>query len=115
VVRLNSLADKNHQIHEYKLLSVIDEVEEFLLRQKGDISVETLQYNIPYWVQAILRKPGINLRIDDPSQTFYEVQSDRVLPFIGNKAIDSLISLLPDRALWGMFVKNIGDIARQFE
>lgn len=107
MVRLNSLANKNNQIDEYKLLSVIDEVEEFLLRQKGDISVETLQYNIPFWVQAILRKPGISLRIDDPNQIFYEVQSDRVLPFIGNKAIDSLISLLPDRALWGLFVKNL--------
>lgn len=107
MVRLNSFANKNNQIDEYKLLSVIDEVEEFLLRQKGDISVETLQYNIPFWVQAILRKPGINLRIDDPNQTFYGVQPDRVLPFIGNKAIDSLISLLPDRALWGLFVKNL--------
>lgn len=84
VVRLNSLTDKDHQVGEYKLLSVIDEVEEFLLRQRTDISVETLQYNVPFWVQAILRKPGISLRIDSPEQSLYRVEPNMTLPFLGN-------------------------------
>lgn len=114
VVRLNSLTDKDHQISEYKLLSVIDEVEEFLLYQRTDISIEALQYNVPFWVQAILRKPGISLRIDNPEQSLYTVEPDITLPFLGNWVIDSIISLLPDRALWGLFVKNIEDIAYRF-
>ncbi len=114
ISRLN-IFDKNPSMDDiHTLFMIIHHVEEFLHAQKKEISVDTLQYNIPFWVQAILRKPNIGLRVDDPEQVLYEVKPNTPLPFLNNKLLDTLISLFPDRVLWSLFIKNLSDIAHDF-
>ena len=89
ISRLN-VFDKNPSMDDiHTLFMIIHHVEEFLHAQKKEISVDTLQYNIPFWVQAILRKPNIGLRVDDPEQVLYEVKPNTPLPFLNNKLLDT--------------------------
>jgi hypothetical protein len=93
-----------------KILTLIHQTE---ASQNMEITLETLLYNIPFFVQALLRSPTTILRLDDPYQVFY-AQHERNIPLTKISFVDWAIQYISHEQKLGHFIHNFSLIAQEF-
>ena len=91
-------------------------VDDILNNNEKDVNLD-LSYNIPFWVQHILKKPYVILRYDAlrEEKIVEETSPDNVIPFTNIYPLDKTVSLFPDIVMWRWYVANIETIFAQLE
>ena len=82
--------------------------------QTEELDSEALDFNIPFWVQALLRNPSTILRVDDPYKIFYP-HVNHTIPLTKIPQLDTVLQHVPIRVKLWYFVKNIAQIQKDFE
>jgi hypothetical protein len=78
-----------------------------------EINEKTLAYNIPFFVQALLRSSTTLLRLDTPKQVLYP-QKNVVIPLTKNKVVDTALRIIPAHWKLWYFIQNLEAIWREF-
>jgi hypothetical protein len=73
----------------------------------------SLQYNIPFFVQALLRNPSTRLRVDNPHKILYP-QESIVIPLTKNRFFDMLLRVIPGYLKLSYFIQNFDILSKEF-
>ena len=96
------------QIHDRILWFIENQTPDF------DLTLEVLQYNIAFFVQALLRNQKTLLRLDIPEQIYYP-REERQMPLSKSQLVDIALRFLPIVTKLGLFVENLATIAWEFQ
>jgi hypothetical protein len=72
-------------------------------------------YRVPFWTQALVTNPRVELRIDDPGQVWYPHDPNVVIPFSGMDTLDAILSQASDAMIWSLLVKNLPELVQLFD
>lgn len=115
--RLEKLEEINYQKSSRAIVGkVMDFTKE--LKSKKIITEENylkdLSYNVPFWVQALIKNIDANLRYDSPDQTEYPHEIVSVVSVTKNQVIDTLLAYLPNKIVWKYLLKNYTQVESHF-
>ena len=96
------------QIHDRILWFIENRIPDF------ELTLEVLQYNIAFFVQALLRNQKTLLRLDSFEQIYYP-REVRQIPLTKYKTANWLLNMLSTGAKLGLFVENLQMIAWEFQ
>jgi hypothetical protein len=120
VNRLNDLSDWKHESSKTSQISV--KVCRFVDQciDEGKITKENkekaLDYNVPFWTQALLKKLDTKLRFDIWDQKAYPENTNKfpVIPLTWSNLLNRAISYLPDSAIWKSILQNYNAVEEEY-